>query len=299
MILIALCVCGELVATQAQVETKLTSTNNKSDASRGGASQQYVNEGISVEFSLEPVETGPALRNGLLSGTDTTVRFKITDSHSGQPLTNLRPAAWFDERTSGQTTTAKDCREKVQSFLQPGFNKRPSIDLNKYFILALNSEANISVIDPLTGFGGSKLFTLVSLVSPGEDWVMSGDKKRLYVSMPQVNELAVIDTVTWKVIGNIDAGTLPSRIVLQPDNRYLWIANRGGVTVIDTVTLKVAASIQTGSGDHEIAFADDGSQVFVTNKKDGTLSILDGRKLVRIGDIKVGSSPSSVAFSTL
>jgi len=293
-----LCLSGPLV--EAQAPTKLANTNSKSD----NAPQQYVNEGISVEFSLEPLETGTAVRNGPMSGTDSTVRFKIIDSNTGEPLTNLRPAAWFDQRVTGQITTAKDCREKVQSFLQPGFNKRPSIDLNKYFILALNDEANISVIDPLTGFGGSKLYTLVSLAGPGADWVMSADKKRLYVSMSQVNEIAVIDTVTWKVIANIDAGPLPSRIALQPDNRYLWVASsgvgpQGGVTVIDTVTMKVTASIQTGSGDHEVAFADDGSLVFVTNKKAGTLSLIDGRKLVRIKDIRIGSNPSSVAFSTL
>ncbi len=305
MLLTTLCLSGQLVTTHAQVQTKLTNTNTKSDTSRSTTPQQYVNEGISVEFSLEPLDKTTAPRNGPLSGTDSTVRFKITDSNSGQPLTNLRPVAWFDQRTPGQSTTAKDCREKVQSFLQPGFNKRPSIDLNKYFILALNDEANISVIDPLTGFGGSKLFTLVSLASPGDDWVMSADKKRLYVSMPQVNELAVIDTVTWKVIANLEVGRLPSRIALQPDNRYLWVASGGmglrdgGVTVVDTVTMKVAASIATGSGEHEIAFADDGSLVFITNKKEGTLSLIDGRKLVPIKDIKVGSNPSSVAFSAL
>src|SRR5262245_60800585 len=295
----ALCVSGQLVAIQAQEPTKLVNTNSKSDASGGAGAQRYVNEGISVEVSLEPLDKGTGLRNGPRSGSDTTVRFKITDSNSGQPLTNLRPAAWFDQRTNGPSTTAKDCREKVQSFLQPGFNKRPSIDLNKYFILALNEEANISVIDPLAGFGGSKLYTLVSLASPGADWVMGADRKRLYVSMPQVNEIAVIDTVTWKVVANIDAGPLPSRIALQPDNRYLWVANSSGATVIDTDTGKVAASIQTGSGDHEIAFADDGSLVFITNKKEGTLSLVDGRKLVPIRNIKVGPNPSSVAFSTL
>ena len=61
------------------------------------------------------------------------------------------------------------CREKVQAFLQPSFSSRPTLDLNAYFILALNNELNISVIDPLSGFGGSKLYTLIPLKSPGED----------------------------------------------------------------------------------------------------------------------------------
>src|SRR5262249_31953863 len=123
MVLMGLCLNGPLV--EAQAPTKLANTNSKSD----NAPQQYVNEGIAVEFSLEPLETGTPVRNGPMSGTDSTVRFKIIDSNTGEPLTNLRPAAWFDQRSTGQITTAKDCREKVQSFLQPGFNKRPSIDL--------------------------------------------------------------------------------------------------------------------------------------------------------------------------
>ena len=84
----------------------------------------------------------------------------------------------------------------MQAFLQPSFSSRPTLDLNAYFILALNNEPNISVIDPLSGFGGSKLYTLIPLKSPGEDWVLTEDNKRLYVSMPQMNQVAVIDIPT-------------------------------------------------------------------------------------------------------
>ena len=115
--------------------------------------------------------------------------------------------------------------EKIQQFLQPSFSKRPTVDLNSYFVLALNHEPNISVIDPLSGFGGSKLYTLIPLSSSGEDWVMSADKKRLYVSMPLVNQVAVIDLLTWKLIANIDAGMKPTRVALQHDGRYLWVGN--------------------------------------------------------------------------
>src|SRR6185369_7841618 len=102
----------------------------------------------------------------------------------------------------------------------------------------------ISVIDPLSGFGGSKLYTLIPIESRGEDWVMTADNKRLYVSMPDANRLAVIDIPTWKVIDAIDVGVMPRRLALQHDERYLWIDNtagssvESGVTVVDTTTLK-------------------------------------------------------------
>jgi YVTN family beta-propeller protein len=267
--------------------------------------QTYTREGISVEFSVAPISSSAGKAAELLAGTEARIRFKIVDANAGKAIGNLRPAAWIDRRDAGQAADPRECREKIQSFLQPGFNRRPAIDLNVYFILALNHEPNISVIDPLSGFGGSKLYTLIPLLGSGEDWVMGADKKRLYVSMPSVNQVAVIDIQTWKVIANLDAGMRPMRVALQHDGRYLWVGNDGadekssGITVIDTVTLKVAAQIDTGAGHHEIGFTEDDSLAFVTNKQDGTLSAIDIRRLVRVTNIKVGPLPGSIAFSSL
>ena len=318
--LVLLCVsllAAQLSPLHAQVQSKTVPVRSGSDES-SVAVQTFTREGVSVEFSMEPLSSGAgttkpgaAANPGsgrateLLAGTEATVRFKISGSSGGTPLGNLRPVVWIDQRVAGRATDAKDCREKVQSFLQPGFNKRPNIDLNTYFILALNHEPNISVIDPLSGFGGSKLYTLVGLRSSGEDWVLSTDKKRLYVSMPLVNQIAVIDTIAWKVVAEIDAGEKPGRIALQHDNRYLWVGNGSAdqkdasVTVIDTLTLKIATRLQTGAGPHEIAFADDDSLAYITNKQAGTLSVIDGRKLALVTNAKVGALPGSLAFSPL
>ena len=170
-------------------------------------------------------------------------------------------------------------------------------------MLALNGEPNISVIDPLAGFGGSKLYTLIPLAAPGADWILSADRKTLYVSMPSAGQLAAIDTATWKVRTNIDAGAKPSRVALQPDGRYLWVGNdgenNGGVTVIDTATQRFAARFNTGAGHHEIAFTNDDRFAFVSNRQSGTVSIIDIRKLARVKDINAGSLPTSLSFSSL
>src|SRR6266850_151812 len=287
----------------AQAQSKSKPTSPQSRPAR--PSQIYNSEGISVEFTVEPLLIEKRESHQLLAGTDARIHFKIVEATGRKAINNLRPAAWIDRREAAETPTTKACREKVQQFLQPSFSKRPTIDLNSYFVLALNHEPNISVIDPLSGFGGSKLFTLIPLSSSGEDWIMSADKKRLYVSMPLSNQVAVIDLLTWKLIANIDAGMKPVRVALQHDGRYLWVGNDAstekgdGVTVIDTQSLKIAAWIKTGLGHHEIAFTDDDSLAFVTNKQDGTLSVVDVRKLVKATDIKVGSQPASVVVSSL
>jgi YVTN family beta-propeller protein len=258
--------------------------------------QTFNAQGVSIEFTATPAHAGA---QKVVTGEEAIVRFRITGSNGGVPLTKLRPIAWLDQRQTKEATSARECREKVQSFLQPSFSKRPTIDLNAYFILALNNEANISVIDPLIGFGGSKLYTLIALKSPGEDWILTNDNKRLYVSMPQVNQVAVIDIPTWKVIANVDSGTAPTRVALQHDGRYLWVGNDSGVTVIDTSTNKVATQLKTGAGHHEIAFSDDDRLAFVTNKDTGTLSLIDIRKLIVSKELKVGSNPAAITFSSL
>ena len=264
------------------------------------AAQTYTEGGISVDFSIDPVSSG-AVKAELLTGAEAIVRFRIHDA-GNQYVSNLHPSVWFDRLEPGQLTDARSCREKIQSFLQPSFARRARLDLNSYFILALNHEPNISVIDPLNGFGGSKLYALIPLAGSGADWVMSPDKQRLYVSMPSTNQVAVIDSVTWKPIASVGVGPQPSRIVLQRDGRYLWIANENrpdGVTVLDTVTLKTAAHILTGTGPHDIVVTDDDRLAFVTNKIDGTLTVVDIRRLAVIKTLKVGSLPIALSLSPL
>ncbi|HEX5888213.1 MAG TPA: YncE family protein [Pyrinomonadaceae bacterium] len=254
------------------------------------AQQVFTEQGVSIDFS---VASKP------IAGEEAAVRFKITSANDGVPLSNLRPVAWIDRRESAQVSTTRQCRDKVQQFLQSSFTKRPTLDLNAYFVLALNNEANISVIDPISGFGGSKLYTLIPLKTPGEDWVITDNNKRVYVSMPQSNQIAVVDVPTWNVVANIDAGVKPTRVALQHDQRYLWVGTNDGVTVIDTVTAKQVAQIKTGAGPHEIVFNDDDSIAFVTNKAAGTVTLIDIRKLAAVSELKAGSKPIAVVFSSL
>jgi len=240
--------------------------------------QKIVKDGIEIEFTAE----APTSKAGLTAGEDAVFRFKIRDTTSKTPLSGVRPAAWVAQRERPGAPGPDQCRAKVESFLQGSMRSRPDVDLNTYYLLTLNEEASLSVIDPLLGFGGSKLLTLVLLKSPGDDWVLSNDRLKLFVSMPRINQVAVVDTATWKVIANVDAGVKPAKLALQPDEKYLWVTNESGVTAIDTSTLKPTKQIRTGLGTHEIAFGADNKFAFVTNRSDGTLSVISVPKLKKL-----------------
>lgn len=285
-----------LAATiQAQETKPAAAPQPKSPA----PAQKIVEQGIAIEFSADPlVQSATKIR----AAEDVNIKFKVTDTTTGTPVKGLGLSAWISLRPSDQATEPAQCRDKIQSYLTGSLRTRPDVDLNSYYVLALNKSADISVIDPLLGFGGSKLLTLVMLKSPGEDWLLTRDGEKLFVTLPLIDQVAVIDTSSWKVTNYLDTGSKPTRITVQPDQQYLWIANDGkdgGVTIIDPANLKIVVKLQTGAGPHDIALSGDNQFAFVSNRESGTVSIIDIRKLEKLSDVNVGPGPVSMALSDL
>jgi YVTN family beta-propeller protein len=146
--------------------------------------------------------------------------------------------------------------KKAESMVNTSVLTPANLDLNVYHVLTLNGNGTIGVVDPLFGYGGTKLLAMVPLKGPGADWVKSPDETTVYVSLPDLNQVAVVDASTWEVRKYVPGGLMPDRIALQPDGQYLWVAGGGsgersadsGVTVLNRATLEVAAKIYTGDG---------------------------------------------------
>lgn len=262
------------------------------------APQKAVKDGIAVELTVVRVDGRPG---PVREGEPARVRLAFTDAGTGSPLPKLAPGAWMDllgTGSTGATGAQETCQKKVETFLGGSVFARPETDLNIYYVLSLNQDATISVVDPLFGYGGSKLLAMVFLESPGEDWALAPDGNRLFVSLPESNRVAVVETESWKVVLGIDTLPHPRRLGLQPDGQYLWAAHDTGVSVIDVRSLRRVANIPTGKGGHDLAFSEDSRFAFVTNEADGTVSVLDIAKLTKLRDVKAGTRPVSLAWST-
>lgn len=265
-------------------------------------------EGVKVEFTLTP-SGGKAPQGELLEDQFAEIAFRITSAETGEPLRGVYPGAWVDltQTADGETKgTSLECKTRVGQYLQGMVGMRPMIDLNSYYVMAMNRDASISVIDPVVGITGiTSLYTSIRLKRPGADWAKTSSEKWSYVSMPRAGEIALVNLDTFKVEANIAAGETPTRVALQPDEKYLWVGNdakageRGGVSVIDTRERKRIATIPTGAGHHEIAFSDDGRYTFVSNRDSGTVSVIDIEKLEKVRDIETGGVPIALAVSPL
>ena len=204
-------------------------------------------------------------------------------------------------------TTEEQCLGKVKRFAEGSSLSRAELDLNANYVVALNNDATVTVVDPRFGHGDTRLLELVQLSSPGEDWAITADQTRIFVSLPESDEVAAIDTASWKVAARIKTEARPTRTAIQPDGQYLWVGydtpaqgdKPSGVLVISTREAKVVERIPTGRGHHEIAISDDSRYAYVTNAADGTVTIVDVRTLAKVADVATGSRPSAVAYSGL
>lgn len=272
---------------------------------QGEGEQTLVRDGVTVALNVQPLAKDGVLREGEFAD----VRFRITDTTSGQPLAGVAPGAWLDpQAVAADLAQGREhsCKSRVGVFLKSSIGARPLLDLNSYFLMVMNRDASVSVVDPQVSVGGiTSTLSRIDLKQPPMDWITPRDNKRVFVSMPKADAVAVIDSEQFKLIDSVAAGSNPVRVALQPDERLLWVGNnakapeQSGVTVIDAQSLKPLKHLATGAGHHEIAFSKDSRHAFVSNRDDGTVSIIDIASLTLSKQLKTGSHPLSIAFSPL
>ncbi len=130
---------------------------------------------------------------------------------------------------------------------------------------------------------------------------------RLYVSLWNRAGVAVVDTSSFKVLGNWPAQEHPNEMILARGGKILFVANanRNTVTVIDTEAGKPIATIGTaidpkapsGSTPNSLALSPDESLLFVANANTNNLAVVNVKEpgaSAPLGFIPVGWYPTSV-----
>ena len=263
--------------------------------------QSVIKEGIKVDFFLSHLDSEKPVSE-FREDDYVLFQFKVSDTITKKPLSGAFPAAWMDKIN---TSVSVDCGQKIVSFIGGGLLTRPELDLNVYYVLTLNDDNSINVVDPLFNFGGSSLLAQIQLPSSGFDWVIKENQTTVYVSMPEANQVGFINTSEMKNDYNITIPGHPKKLVLQADEHYLWVAYdlpgnfeaSSGVAIIDTEKKTLVKTISTGAGFHDIVLGEDGKFVYLSNQSSGTVSVIDIQSLEKVTDISVKGGPISLAYS--
>lgn len=264
-------------------------------------SQRVEHGGIAVEFGFEAHEQPGAASDSQTWSLPGLTHVSFKDAVSGRPYEGIRPAAWMVARRSQQVADELSCEAKAQQLTAGSLGARADIDLNTYRLVTLNHDNTLTFINPHVSLRNSKLEAIVQLPGLGYDWVLLPDQGRLLVSLRDANAVAVIDTVTRKLLGTIDfpQGSRPTRLLADADGRRVWVGldGRAEVALVDALKLAEVARIRVGRGLHTLAAAPDTPWVFVTNADDSSVSIVDRTRLQHVTDVPVGKTPVAAAWS--
>ena len=162
-------------ATQASPAPPQQSSQQK--AAAPAAPQKLVKQGVEVEFTVEPVAAGAGAARTDGGAGRASCNFRVTRHDDGHAALRHQAAAWASRRGAAtRRPTPRSAARRCSRTCRAACARAPTWTSTPTTCSALNQEPNISVIDPLLGFGGSKLVTLVMLKSPGEDWAITADR---------------------------------------------------------------------------------------------------------------------------
>lgn len=253
-------------------------------------------EGVSMRLRVLPREdTG---RRSAVMGEEVDLRVDVRRLGDDQPLSNLPIGLWLDRRISPMSGAIPVCGQRVASFLGGGLMNRPLLDLTGYWVVTLDREGSVSVLDPAVQFAGrSSLYAAIQLGGAPFDWVKTADDALMFVALPGRREVATIDLRTLALQRRIEVAGEPTRLALQPDGRLLWAAYRGraggddGVAAIDIADGRILHVATLPPGHHELAFSEDSRYVYASSRDRGVVSVIETADGSAIARTEVGGQP--------
>ena len=132
-----------------------------------------------------------------------------------------------------------------------------------------------------------------------EHCLYSPDKKFLFASNEETNDVDVIDLTNKKSIALIKTGGHPRGMGFLKDGKTLYVAKETAnqVDVIDASTKKIISTIPVGARSNGVAISPDSTKVYISNGGDGTVSVIETTSNKVVATISVGKRPWNMALS--
>lgn len=279
------------------------------DSDKAGETQEkgsWQGAGLHVEFLARPEDKDA----GFTVKTNKSIRlgFRMTDSQSGYGISDLHPAGWVFRRSEGKPRPDPEtCESDIKKFARGGLSVGVGTEgnLNNYYIITLNQDNSVAILNPSVNLATSNLLALIPLEGKTKKWYFDEQYGRIYVTMPEDDQVAVVDMFARKLESHIKVGSRPAEIALVPDSQYILIGNdrSGTVSFIDRAQRKMTRNVRVGTGPLSFAFDPLLHLIFVVSAKEGRITIIDSLSLKKVktlsiepGDIRFAYSPLSQAL---
>ena len=131
---------------------------------------------------------------------------------------------------------------------------------------------------------------------------ISEDDSLVVMINPEAGSISTFRTEDNSKLATVATGGEPSSVVIHPDGRTAYVANRAdatvvAVTAIDTGSPVVSAPVEVGSEPTGLALSPTGARLFVAEHAEGRVSIIDTRTMAITGSIDAPQNPYALAVT--
>ena len=163
--------------------------------------------------------------------------------------------------------------------------------------VADKSADGIGIVD----VAARRLTGKINAGSDPEEFALSKDGTRLYVSNEDVRTASVINIETRKVEHIIPVGQEPEGAATSPDGARFYITCEAGgdIYAVDTKSYRIVGHFKVPVRPRSMAFLPQGTLAFIPSESTGQLNVIDtdDLKVLKVIDLPEGSRPMSVKVS--
>ncbi len=231
------------------------------------------NDDLNVELLVNG-KPAADINNSLLKVDEAfNIGFQLSSANPNINISGLHPGAWIRPESHER----KSCKDAVRQYLSQGINPSQDVSLNGFSLITLNADHSIAIMDPRLDLATSNLIALTRLDSRVADWAMSVNQQALYVTLPDKQQLQVIDPVTGLIKQTIKLDSRPEQIEVLDQFPLLWVAseNDGLVYLVDTRKQEGIRKFRIGSGRVIMAYDQGRQRLFAYSAGDGRLVVID------------------------
>ena len=159
------------------------------------------------------------------------------------------------------------------------------------------SADGIATIDTKT----LKVTGLLKSGSDPEQFDLSHDGKRLYISNEDSAQASVLNTVTGAIVATIPIGHEPEGVRMSPNGKWVIVTSEtdSTISIVDTGSLAVLKTVKVGMRPRDVAFTPDSKAVYVSGEGDASLSRVEipaGEPVTRVLELRKDARPMGVVF---
>ncbi len=137
--------------------------------------------------------------------------------------------------------------------------------------------------------------------SDPEEFALSKDGTRIYVSNEDTKSASVVNIAASKVEHIIPVGQEPEGVATTPDGKQFYVTceSGGDVYVVDTSSFSVVGHFKVEPRPRTVAFLPSAGVAFVPSESTGAVNVIDSKefKILKIITLPAGSRPMSVRLS--